>query len=230
MVDFSSPPRAPNAWFEPEQEPPAPTGRNSGRRGSRAIDRLAVPAFVTAALGLAITVVAQLPDVKPDSSIYFANTRLAPEAERFLRAVIGPSPRLSGVRRAMAEARVFCRSVVGRRADSLMICLGQSVRFGRVYTRMAFRFVATGDTVRAVVVCPAMVLRDRTAPPESLRRVATPSLDHPACWRDPDVPSHAEWAYAALPEGERFTTVPVPDAPRMRVESDPSRDTVRVIW
>jgi hypothetical protein len=99
-----------------------------------------------------------------------------------------------------------------------------------VYTRMAFRFVATGDSVRGVIVCPAMVIGMQHPPGDSLRRAAIPSLDHPGCWRDTADAVHAEWTYAALPPSERFTVVPVPDAPRMRVESDASRDTVWVIW
>jgi hypothetical protein len=225
MVAFATPPRSPNPWFEPEAVVvrPTPTRRPILKRYAA---RIGVIAFFGAALAL----VAQLPAEPPNSAVIFSNTRNSPEAEHFLRAVIGAEPTLSRVRKAMAVAQLTCQPAFGRGQDSLLVCLGRSVRFGGVYTRMAFRFVAIADSVHRVIVCPAMVLGSQPPPPDSLRAAASARLDDPACWRDPANRVHSDWTFASLPESERFTTVPIPDAPRMRAESDATRDTVRVIW
>lgn len=226
MVDFSTPPHSPNPWFAPEAVVavrPVPKRRTILQRYAA---RVGVIAFLATALAL----VAQMPETRRSSSIIFSNTRNAPVAELHLRAAIGEGPTLSGVRKAMAVAQLSCQPAIGRGLDSLLVCLGQPVRFGGDYTRMAFRFVATADSVHRVIVCPAMVLGNQPPPPVSLRERASARIDEPGCWRDPENVAHSGWTFAALPKTERFTTVPIPDAPRMRAESDATRDTVRVIW
>ena len=86
---------------------------------------------------------------RPRGTSMFAATRNVAVSERFLRQVIGPTPTLQGVRTSMASAQVFCRDAEGRGRDSLLVCLGDAVRYNETYTRMAFRFVSRGDSVTA---------------------------------------------------------------------------------
>ncbi len=224
MVAFSSPPRDPNQWFMEEPAVALVLRPVSRRR------RLAIPIGVSALLASAIALIAQIPDNRPTVPVEFAKTREASTAERLLRKQIGPTPSLRMVRATMTGAQLFCRETEGRGRDSLLVCLGEAVRFEAAYTRMAFRFVSVGDSVTRVVVCPALIATQRKALPEVLRAHSRPTLTDASCWRDPANPAHTEWAWAALPDPGRFTTVPEPDAPRMRAESAPTADTVLVIW
>ena len=224
MIDFAEPPRLTNPWFE--EELVVVIGRNR----PSLVRRLAIPAAMTAVCVTAIALFAQLPTSRPRGTALFAATRNEAEAERILRQVIGVAPTLGGVRTSMASAHVFCRNADGRGPDSLLVCLGDAVRFAEAYTRMAFRFVSRGDSVVRVIVCPAMIASRSSMPSLELREMARPSLSNASCWRDFDNRTHTALTYADLPEAGKFTTVPEPDAPRMRVESASTYDTVQVIW
>ena len=232
MVTFATPPREPNRWFL-EQPPapvvpaPAPVLRARARRPWR--QRLAFPVGAALVVATALGVVAQIPTQLPVPVDAFARNRLQGEAARQLRAQLPAVPRLSDVRRLMREAQLFCKPATAVGADSLLTCLGHAVRFQAVYSRMAFRIVSRKDSVTAVLACPALVVHDAVVPADVAAR-ARPTVPSTACWRDPGNPADAEWAWTALPDSARFTLVPEPDAPRMRVESAPSRDTITVVW
>jgi hypothetical protein len=146
-----------------------------------------------------------------------------------MREQLPRTPRLADVRRLMGLSQLFCRPASGAGTDSLLTCLGHAVRYDRVYSRMAFRVASRGDSVTQVVACPALVVH-RRAPPASLLDRARPAVGAYACWRDEANPADSDWAWTTLPESVRFTVVPIPDAPRMRVESAPSGDTITVVW
>ncbi len=225
MIDFAEPPRLVNPWFEEEPVPArvvaaAPVGRQ----------RWIVPAGIAGVLLAAMALLAQLPAPRPRGASSFATTRNQTTAEQLLRQTLGATPTLRGVRTSMATAQVFCRDAQGSGRDSLLVCLGDAVRFAEVYTRMAFRFVSRGDSVVRIVVCPALIASNRSMLPAALRAAARPSLRDVTCWRNPADRTHTEFTYASLPEARKFTTVPEPDAPRMRVESAPTDDTLHVIW
>ncbi len=224
MIDFAEPPRLTNPWFVEDAIPVRDVAlRPQGRRW-------VVPAGVAGVLLTAMALLAQLPSTRPRGTSQFATTRNQNAAESSLRQAIGTTPTMRGVRTAMATAQIFCREAEGHGQDSLLVCLGDAVRFAEAYTRMTFRFVSRGDSVVRVVVCPALIASNQSTPPALLRAAARPSLPDASCWRNPDNRAHTDFTYAALPEAGKFTTVPEPDAPRMRLESAPSRDTVHVIW
>lgn len=224
MIDFAEPPRLTNRWFVPDAVPDRVVSRPAAGGRWRA------PAGVAAVLLAAAALLAQLPTTRPRGTTVFAATRDQRVAERFLAEEIGNTPTLRGVRASMAAAQVYCRDAEGSGRDSLLVCLGDAVRFDEAYTRMAFRFFSRGDSVVQVVVCPALIVSNRLMPPARLRAAARPSVRDGSCWRNPADRQHTGFTYAALPEAGKFTTVPEPDAPRMRVESAPTADTVRVIW
>jgi hypothetical protein len=224
MIDFAEPPRRTNQWFVADAAPSRPVSRPAAGRRWRA------PAGVAAAVLTAAALLAQLPATRPRGTTVFATTRDQSVAERSLAEVIGVTPTLRGVRASMAAAQVYCRDAEGSGRDSLLVCLGDAVRFAEAYTRMAFRFVSRGDSVVQVVVCPALIVSKLSALPAQLRAAARPSVRDGSCWRDPADRQHTGFTYATLPEAGKFTTVPEPDAPRMRVESAPTADTVHVIW
>jgi len=224
MIDFAEPPRLVNPWFAEEPIPVRVVARRA--RGRRWV----APAGVAGVLLTAIAVLAQLPATRPRGTSQFATTRSQHEAEKYVRQAIGPTPTLREVRTAMATAQVFCRDAEGRGQDSLLVCLGDAVRFAEAYTRMTFRFVSRGDSMVRIVVCPALIVSNRSTPPTLLRAAARPSLRDASCWRNPENRTHTDFTYAPLSEVGKFTTVPEPDAPRMRLESAPTRDTVHVIW
>lgn len=192
--------------------------------------RLAVPTGVVSVFAMAVVLLAQIPSQRVADFAGFARNRNRVTAEEMLRRALGNTPTLSTVRTLMGAAGVFCRPSEGKQVDSLLVCLGTAARFNAVYSRMAFRFVSRGDSVTALVVCPALVLAQGEVPIDDLNRRAHPTLSDPSCWHDQGNPAYAEWTYAALPDPGTFTTVTQPDAPRMQVESAPSRDTLRVIW
>ncbi len=224
MIDFAEPPRVQSPWFEPQASLLHIAAQPNRRR------RWLAPAGIAGVLLTGVALLAQLPSGRPRDASRFATTRSEREAARYLQQVVGPMPTLRGVRAAMATAQVFCREAQGRGRDSLLVCLGDAVRFAEAYTRMAFRFVSRGDSVVQVVVCPALIATNETPPPAPLRAAASPSLRDPSCWRNPDDRTHTDFTYAKLSEAGTFTTVPEPDAPRMRIESAATRDTVHVIW
>jgi hypothetical protein len=236
MIDFAEPAGHYSRWLEraspalPSPSPPAPVLPTLVAPPRSRWRRMRTPVAAVTMCAFAFVLVAQIPGHRPVEAGAFAGTRAVVVAERSLRQILGPAPRLSGVRRVMATAQLYCRDAVGEGADSLLVCLGDAVRFGEAYSRMTFRFVSTGDSVVQTVVCPALVTLRRTTPPAPLLAAARPSLRRPGCWRDPADPTHAEWTYAGLPGVGKFTTVPEPDAPRMRAESAPAADTVLVLW
>jgi hypothetical protein len=232
MVTFASPPREPNRWFvaPPPVEPVvgAALPRQDQRRRTLR-QRLAFPVGVALLLGTSWGVVAQMPTQLPVPMDSFARNRLAAGAERLLRDQLPPAPRLADVRRVMGEAHLFCKPVSGVGADSLLTCLGHAVRLESAYSRMSFRVVSRGDSVTHVVACPSLVVH-RSRPPAALIARARPTIASPDCWLDAGNPAVTEWAWAELPDAAKFTLVPDPDAPRMRVESAPSADTITVVW
>ncbi len=224
MIDFAEPPRLTNRWFVADAVPGRLVAHPVAGRRWRA------PAAVAAVMLTAVALLAQLPTKRPRGSSLFAATRNQRQAERALAEVIGDRPTLHGVRASMAAAQVYCRDAEGSGRDSLLVCLGDAVRFAEAYTRMTFRFVSRGDSVVQVVVCPALIASNRSMPPAQLRAAARPSVRDGSCWRNPGDRLHTGFTYASLAEAGKFTTVPEPDAPRMRVESAPTADTVHVIW
>lgn len=220
MIAFTEPPRRPNRWFEDAPVVAVLRPRQNLLR------RVAVPLGFVAALAGTIVVIAQLPP-SPSATAErsgFARNRQFWQAEKLLWEQLGRTPTLRRVRATMTDAGVHCRAAEGRASDSLLVCLGHAVRFDGAYTRMAFRFVSRGDSVTQVVVCPAIVVSRKRRLPVEVQANARPSLRDATCWRDPD------WTWAALPDPGQFTTVPEPDAPRLRAESNPSADTILVIW
>ncbi len=177
----------------------------------------------------AIALLAQPPSSPTDVSAQFGKTRIAAEAERLLRRRLGEHPSLRAARDTMSTAQLCCRPAEGRGRDSLLVCLGEAVRLGGVYSRMAFRISSSGDSVTKVWVCPALVASHRRPPVAALRARATATPEQSSCWRDLNNPADAEGTCAALAETGRFTTVPQSDAPRMRSESAASADPVLVI-
>jgi len=233
MVTFASPPREPNRWFvEPASVASVmvaagPPRADRRRRSLR--QRLAFPVGVALLLGTSWGVVAQMPTQLPVPLDSFARNRLAAGAERLLREQLPALPRLSDVRSLMGAAHLFCKPATGAGTDSLLTCLGHAVRFDAAYSRMSFRFVSRGDSVTRVIACPSLVVH-RAAPPADRMTQARPTLESPGCWLDSGNPAGTEWSWTALPDAARFTLVPDPDAPRMRVESAPSADTITVVW
>ncbi len=224
MIAFAHPPRRPNRWFV--AEPPL---AEIARR-PHLLRRLAVPTAFVSVFVMAVVLLAQMPSSRVSDLAGFARNRNGPTTAGMLRRSLGVNPTLSSVRALMGSAFVFCRPAEGRQIDSLLVCLGTAVRFDAVYSRMAFRFVSRGDSVTAIVVCPALILSPGEAPIQELKHRAHPTLSDPSCWHEPDNPAYAEWTYAALPAPGTFTTVTQPDAPRMQVESAPTPDTLLVIW
>jgi hypothetical protein len=226
MVAFASPPREPNQWFVPE---PA-LSRSLPHQAAAPWRRIGVPVGVLALCATAIIALAQRP--RPtwvDVSGFSRNSQPADAATELARQ-LGPAPRLHTVRQLMRDAQLYCRPTVGVAADSLLVCLGEAVRRNQTYVRVAFRFVTRRDSVTQIVACPALITRTPRVAPAALRDRAIPALGHTECWRDPSDVAQAEWAYAELPDRTAFTTVAIPDAPRMQIESQASRDTVRVYW
>ncbi len=232
MVTFASPPREPNRWFMEQPAAPAapePAARRRHRRRRTLRQRFAVPLGAVVLLGTAFGVVAQMPTQLPVPLESFALNRIPSQAERLLADQLPPVPRLTDVRRLMREAQLFCKPATGAGRDTLLTCLGHAVRYQAAYSRMAFRIVSRGDSVTQLIACPALVVHRTVAPPELVAR-ARPTVRSAACWRDPRNPADAEWAWTSLPDAARFTLVPDPDAPRMRVESATSSDTIVVVW
>ena len=232
MVSFATPPREPNRWFvEPAPCEPAlaaaPARVDRRRRTWR--QRFSFPVGAALLLGTSWVVMAQLPTQLPVPLDSFARNRIAAGAERLLREQLPSVPRLSDVRSLMGEAHLFCKPATGAGADSLLSCLGHAVRYQAAYSRMSFRFVSRGDSVTRVIACPALVVH-RTAATAELMTRARPTLATPGCWLDASNPAGTEWSWTALPDAARFTLVPDPDAPRMRVESAASGDTITVVW
>ena len=211
MVAFATPPREPNDWFLPPETVPGgpPAAPATARRRARAPQRWAWPLL---AILLGVTtygVVAQLPTALPVPVDSFARNRIESQAARLMLEQLPAAPRLADVRRLMGESQLFCRSAVGAGTDSLLTCLGHAVRYQGAYSRMAFRIASHGDSVTTVSACPALVIH-HTRPSPALIERARPAL--------------------GAPDSVRFTLVPTPDAPRMRVESAPSADTIVVVW
>jgi hypothetical protein len=231
MVAFATPPREPNDWFRPpELVAGGPLAAPATvRRRARAPQRWVWPLL---AMLLGVTtygVVAQLPLALPVPVDSFARNRIESQAARLMREQLPAAPRLADVRRLMSASQLFCRSAIGDGTDSLLTCLGHAVRYQGAYSRMAFRVVSRGDSVTTVSACPALVIHRRVPAPATLER-ARPDLGSTDCWRDPANPADSDWAWTSLPDSVRFTLVPTPDAPRMRVESAPSADTITVVW
>jgi hypothetical protein len=228
MVAFATPPRKPNDWFVPPE--PVLAVPSADRRRLVAPRRSWAWSAVMLLVGAtAFGVVAQMPTQLPIPVDSFARNRIESHAAQMLRDQLPPVPRLAHVRRLMGESQLFCQPATGAGSDSLLTCLGHAVRFQGAYSRMAFRIVSRRDSVTDVIACPALVIH-RIAPSPARRERARPTIDAPSCWRDPTNPADSDWAWTALPDSVRFTLVPMPDAPRMRVESAPSTDTITVIW
>lgn len=231
MVAFATPPREPNDWFlPPETVAGGPlVAPATERRRARAPRQWVWPLM---AMLLGVTtygVVAQLPTALPVPVDSFARNRIESQAARLMLEQLPAAPRLADVRRLMGESQLFCRSAIGVGTDSLLTCLGHAVRYQGAYSRMAFRVVSRGDSVTTVIACPALVIH-RTVPAPAILERARPALGSADCWRDPANPADSDWAWTSLPDSVRFTLVPTPDAPRMRVESAPSADTITVVW
>ncbi len=231
MVAFATPPREPNGWFKADQPTPRPVSLLPAAPRRGLIRRASVPLGALGLVSTAIAMIAQIPPAKNRSVDEFARNRYAAQAEALLLARLGPAPRLSVVRAKMAAAQLFCRAVDGAGNDSLLTCLGHAVRDGSAYSRMVFRIASRGDSVTRVVACPSLVVRGTrlAAVPERISRARSAPLSA-ECWHDPANPLDAEWTWASLPATQRFTVVPDPDAPRMRLESAASADTITVIW
>jgi hypothetical protein len=227
MVAFASPPREPNQWFEMSVVTPAVTiATERTPRWRRALARTGAVVLCAAA----IVMLTQPRRLTAADYADFAQSGMAGQAEQFLTRRLGSTPRLSAVHSLMRNAQLYCRPTAGVAHDSLLVCLGTPIRRSQTYTRMAFRFVARGDSVTQIRACPALIMRRTNAAPAELLARAVPSITDLGCWRDPDNILHAEWTYADLPARGAFTTVSLPDAPRMQIESAPSRDTIFVWW
>lgn len=231
MVTFATPPCEPNDWLLPYDAAPSSTAPAlpAERRRTAAVRSWALTLFALLLAGTAVGVVAQLPTQPPFRVDEFARNRIETQAARLLQQRLPRAPRLVDVRRLMAESELFCRPTLGAGTDSLLTCLGHAVRYDGAYSRMAFRVDSHGDSVTRVVACPALIVH-RTAPSATLIERARPLVGGPGCWRDPANPADSDWAWTSLPDSARFTLVPLPDAPRMRVESAPSADTITVVW
>jgi hypothetical protein len=226
MVAFASPPREPNPWFVVPLVPPRPVPAQTAPTWRR----IGVPVGAIALCATAIIALAQQPRRTWADVGGFTRSTLPAEAARELARQLGPGPRLRTVRQLMRDAQLYCRPTVGVGSDSLLVCLGEAIRRSQTYVRLGFRFVTTRDSVTQIIACPALIVRTPRVVPPDLRERAAPTLGNTSCWRDPTDVAQAEWAYAELPDRTAFTTVALPDAPRMQIESQATRDTVRVYW
>ena len=231
MVAFATPPREPNGWFKANLPTPRPVSLLPAAPRRSLIRRAAVPIGALCLVSTTIAMIAQIPPSTGRTVDEFARNRYASQAEALLLTRLGPAPRLSAVRANMAAAQVFCRTPEGAGDDSVLTCLAPAVRDGSAYSRMVFRIASRGDSVTRVVACPALVVRRARLAlvPERIARARRAPISA-ACWHDQANPLDAEWTWTSLPATQRFTVVPDPDAPRMRLESTASADTITVIW